>query len=101
MLTQTDRAKAITEKRVRLTTTQSMAGDTEHLNLQLRDSILLAFQNLGLIQMGLKFVEQYVAPNKEFSAFNEMMVSGFEDMLFEELTPIQIKGKLLTLALGL
>ncbi|WP_162094835.1 hypothetical protein [Pseudomonas chlororaphis] len=100
MLTQTDRAKAITERRVRLTTTQSLSGDTEKLNVQLRDSILLAFQYLGLSKMGLKFVELYVARGTTFSSFDEAMVSDFEDMLFEGLPPSQIKGKLLTLSLG-
>jgi hypothetical protein len=100
MLTQANRAKAITERRVRLTTTQSLSGDTEALKTQLRDSILLAFQYLGLSMMGLRFVEFYVARGAKFSPFDEDMVSEFEDMLLEGLSPLQIKAKLVTLSLG-
>ncbi|WP_432755542.1 hypothetical protein [Pseudomonas sp. WMBT8] len=100
MLTQANRAKAITERRVRLITTQSLSGDTEALKTQLRDSILLAFQYLGLSMMGLRFVEFYVARGAKFSPFDEDMVSEFEDMLLEGLSPLQIKAKLVTLSLG-
>ena len=50
--------------------------------------------------MGLKFVELYVARGTKLSSFDEAMVSNFENMLFEGLPPSQIKGKLLTLSLG-
>lgn len=100
MLTLANRAKAITERRVRLITTQSLSGDTEALKTQLRDSILLAFQYLGLSMMGLRFVELYVARGAKFSPFDEDMVSEFEDMLLEGLSPMQIKAKLVTLSLG-
>jgi hypothetical protein len=77
-----------------------LSGDTETLKTQLRDSILLAFQYLGLSMMGLRFVELYVAHGAKFSPFDEDMVSEFEDMLLEGLSPMQIKAKLVTLSLG-
>ncbi|MGY2173890.1 hypothetical protein [Pseudomonas azotoformans] len=101
MLTRANRAKAITERRIRLITTQSLSGDTETLTIQLRDSILLAFQYLGLSLMGLRFVELYVACGTKLSSFDEDMVSAFEDMLLEGLSPMQIKAKLVTLSLGI
>lgn len=50
--------------------------------------------------MGLRFVELYVAHGAKFSPFDEDMVSEFEDMLLEGLSPMQIKAKLVTLSLG-
>jgi hypothetical protein len=50
--------------------------------------------------MGLRFVEFYVARGTKLSTFDEDMVSEFEDMLLEGLSPIQIKAKLVTLSLG-
>ncbi|PVZ56562.1 hypothetical protein C9422_18750 [Pseudomonas sp. B1(2018)] len=101
MLTLADRAKSITERRVRLATAQEFSDDIDGLTVQLRDSITLAFQYRGLSKLGLDIVKKHVPKGEKISPQTQSFISGIEDLLLEDVPPLKLQGNIFSLEMGL